>query len=196
MKEAEAKLLADALRVNSTVEYLNMTWCNLGDAGTGALAGSISRADLTDVWLAERVFCCQTAGIGFNEGLKAVDLRHNRVTAKALHAIASLIRMNVTLLELHLSESEVLIDGDDLIFENSNSESVIEQEQSDKSSIEHILASNRALSKVSRQTCTPRLVSDPLFLVLLMTIASVSLAKARRWILVDEVWRRFPPSFW
>jgi hypothetical protein len=39
MKEVEVKLLAEALRVNSTLEYLNITWCNLGDAGSAALAG-------------------------------------------------------------------------------------------------------------------------------------------------------------
>jgi len=39
MKEAEAKMLAEALRVNSTVEYLSIAWCNLSDTGATAIAG-------------------------------------------------------------------------------------------------------------------------------------------------------------
>lgn len=71
------------------------------------------------------------------------------MTAKGLHAITSFLRINVTLLDFHLSEAEVLIDGDDLIFEGE-SDSIIDQEGRDKALIEHILTSNRALSKVSR----------------------------------------------
>lgn len=126
MKEVEVKLLAEALRVNSTLEYLNITWCNLGDAGSAALA----------------------AGLGINEGLKVVDMRHNRITAKGLHAIASFLRTNITLLELLLSKSEqLLIAGDDLIFDDSDNSSLVDQEHRDKHRIEEILLSNKTLSK-------------------------------------------------
>ncbi len=96
--------------------------------------------------------------MGINEGLKVVDMRHNRITTKGLHAIASFLRTNITLLELLLSKSEqLLIAGDDLIFDDSDNSSLIDQEHRDKHRIEEILLSNKTLSKVecSSNTSSP-----------------------------------------
>ncbi len=128
------------------------------------------------------------AGLGINEGLKVVDMRHNRITAKGLHAIASFLRTNITLLELLLSKSEqLLIAGDDLIFDDSDNSSLIDQEHRDKHRIEELLLSNKTLSKVERSsnTSSPHhttIHATCLCLRTLLSLHSASRGRARRWI--------------
>jgi len=116
-----------------------------------------------------------------------VDMRHNRVTAKGLHAIATFLKNNITLLDLLLSETEQLfIAGDELIIQDSlDSSSIIEQERRDKSRIEQILLSNRALSKARSCSCSwkPRRLTLISYLHNAgVSCISASRGRARRWI--------------
>ncbi len=91
-----------------------------------------------------------TVGLAANEGLKSVDIRNNNITAKGMHAMASCLRTNITLLELYLSETEtLLVTGDDIII--GDAETSPAGQQGDQAKIEKLLESNNTLSKVNQQ---------------------------------------------
>jgi len=158
----QAELLGEALRVNSTLEYLSLSWNNLGDAGVAALAPAL----------------------GENEGLKKVDLRNNGLTPKSMHTLATALKGNVSLLHLKLSESApVFVTGDDLIItENLDSSIIQRQESSDINELEKILMANREVAKCFTGDSVTAKLSDrglakiPPLLMVLPTLVHLDLS--------------------
>ncbi|KAL6040633.1 Myotubularin-like phosphatase domain, variant 2, partial [Balamuthia mandrillaris] len=125
MKDSQINSLAEAIKVNSTLEHLCLGWTGLGDDGAAVIAAALAQ----------------------NEGLKSVDLRNNNLSHKAIRHLTNALRGNITLLDLKLSEvAPLAVDGDDIII-NKDSSGIKRQEGQDLAELQAVVDSNRVLAK-------------------------------------------------
>eukprot|EP01094_Clydonella_sp_ATCC50884_P028415 TRINITY_DN8513_c0_g1_i5.p1 TRINITY_DN8513_c0_g1~~TRINITY_DN8513_c0_g1_i5.p1 ORF type:complete len:225 (-),score=34.85 TRINITY_DN8513_c0_g1_i5:251-925(-) len=107
-----ARLLADALRGNTTLERLNLQFTRLGDEGTRVLADALrGNTVLTRLWLgknkigdkgAERLF----DGLKGNTTLKFLDISWVQFSAEGWAQLADWLQYNTTLTFLGISNHD------------------------------------------------------------------------------------------
>ncbi|KAG5464274.1 hypothetical protein LSCM1_00455 [Leishmania martiniquensis] len=107
-------ILAQALRLNTSVRRLNLSHNSFGDTGASYLADCIGtnrtlvELDLSSCAIGNRGARNLCAALATNQALRTVDLSDNMIDADSLSGLLLVLRQNNTLRELKLARTRVV----------------------------------------------------------------------------------------
>jgi len=112
-----AKMIADALKINQSLEALGLSWNNIGDCGTKMIANalkfnqSLELLNLGGNKIGDVGATMIAEVLKVNHSLRSLDLISNKIGDDGAKEIAGALKINVELRSLYLINNKILNDG-------------------------------------------------------------------------------------